>query len=286
MFVVFGASGNTGSVVASTLLERGKKVRVVARDASRVASLAKKGAEVFQGDALDAASVAKALEGAEGAYFLVPPDFSSTDSLARGRKIVDACASALSRAAVKHAVLLSSAGADAEGTGLIETVHYAEPVLARTKTPFTFVRAAYFMENLLGFAQPMKGDGVLPVFGGGESYPIPMVATRDIGRVSAEALLAPTSQTEIIELSGPKEYSFVDAAAEASKILGRPVNATPLPIDGLVPALRAMGASEDVAKLYREMTEASKSGKVRFHGTHKSVRGATALGDVLRAGLA
>ncbi|HEX4516600.1 MAG TPA: NmrA family NAD(P)-binding protein [Polyangiaceae bacterium] len=276
MFVVFGASGNTGSIVASTLLERGKKVRVVARDASKVAGLANKGAEVFQGDALDAASVAKALEGAEGAYFLVPPDFSSTDSLARGRKIVDAYAGALSRAAVKHAVLLSSAGADAEGTGLIETVHYAEPVLAKTKTPFTFVRAAYFMENLLGFAQPMKGDGV----------PIPMVATRDIGRVSAEALLAPTSQTEIIELSGPKEYSFVDAAAEASKILGRPVNATPLPIDALVPAIRAMGASEDVATLYREMTEASKSGKVRFHGTHKSVRGATALGEVLRAGLA
>ena len=39
MFVVFGASGHTGSVVASTLLERGKKVRVVARDASKVGRL-------------------------------------------------------------------------------------------------------------------------------------------------------------------------------------------------------------------------------------------------------
>ena len=119
MFVVFGASGHTGSVVASTLLERGKKVRVVARDAAKVAALAKKGADVFHGDVLDAASVASALEGeVEGAYFLIPPDPTSTGFVARGKKLAEGYAAALAKANVKHAVFLSSVGAQlASGTG-------------------------------------------------------------------------------------------------------------------------------------------------------------------------
>ncbi|HSQ62698.1 MAG TPA: NAD-dependent epimerase/dehydratase family protein [Polyangiaceae bacterium] len=54
-------------------------------------------------------------------------------------------------------------------------------------------------------------------------------------------------------------------------------------IDGLVPAMTGMGVSEDVARLYREMIEAFGSGKARFEGTHKSVRGTTTLAEVLRA---
>jgi len=69
------------------------------------------------------------------------------------------------------------------------------------------------MENILAFAYPMKREGVLPVLGGGENHPFPMVATRDIGDVAADALLAPPAATQWIELSGPRSYSFVDAAA-------------------------------------------------------------------------
>jgi uncharacterized protein YbjT (DUF2867 family) len=39
MFTVFGASGNTGSVVASRLLERGKQVRILVRDPAKVVAL-------------------------------------------------------------------------------------------------------------------------------------------------------------------------------------------------------------------------------------------------------
>jgi len=287
MFVIFGASGHTGKVIANTLLDRGKKVRAVVRDASKVAELSKKGAEIVTGDITDAALVTKALQGeVEGAYFLAPPDMQSNAFIARNQKIFDGIASALAKSNVKHAVLLSSVGAQLpSGTGPITSLHYGETIFSKTKTPFTFLRAAYFMENLLNYAQPIKQDGVLPVFGGGESYPFPMVGTRDIAKVAADALLAPPAKTQIIELLGPKEYSFADAASEATKIVGKPVKATPVPIENLVPALKGMGISEDVAKLYREMTEAFGSGKVTFEGTHKTVRGSTTLGDFLRGAL-
>jgi uncharacterized protein YbjT (DUF2867 family) len=38
MYVILGASGNTGSIVAKFLLSKGKKVRVVGRDYSALCS--------------------------------------------------------------------------------------------------------------------------------------------------------------------------------------------------------------------------------------------------------
>jgi len=287
MFTVFGANGNTGSVVARRLIEAGKNVRLVVRNPDKVAALRSRGAEVVKGDVTDAGTVEPALAGAEGAYLLVPPDNKSNDLVGRGRRIVDNYLGGLTAAKVPHAVMLSSIGAQRpSGTGPIVTMHYAETRLPKAAaTRFTFVRAAYFMENIVAFAYPMKQDGVLPVLGGGESHPFPMVATRDIGNVAADALLAPPAATQWIELSGPQEYSFVDAAAAASRILGRTVKATPVPLDAIVPTLTRLGFSENVAGLYREMIAAFGAG-LGFEGKGRAVRGKVALEDVLRAGLA
>ena len=287
MYVVFGANGHTGSVVADKLIEHGNRVRAVARDPKKLEALRAKGAEVVAADVLDAAGVANALRGAEGAYLLIPPDNASMDLVARGRRIIDNYVAGLSQHAIPHAAVLSSVGAQmASGTGPIVITHHAEMTLPKAAgTKFTFVRAAYFMENVLNFAQAIKSDGMIPVFGGGEGHPFAMIATRDIGEVAAGALLSPSQVDQWIELSGPKDYSFNDAAAEASAILGRPVKATPLPIDAMAPTMMQFGVSANVAGLYREMTEAFGTGLVRFEGSKRSMRGKVPLGDVLRAGL-
>lgn len=286
MFTIFGANGNTGSIVATRLLERGHKVRAVARDASKLDALRAKGAEVFVADVLDGDQVQAALAGASGAYLLLPPDLQSTDLLARGKRIVANFTAGLRANKVAHAVFLSSVGAQVpSGTGPIVTTHHAEQELPKSGTAMTFVRAAYFMENILANAHPIKNDGVLPVFGGGESYPFPMVATRDIAELAAEALLDPATQTRWYELSGPKDYSLADAASEASAIVGRPVKAVALPIEQLVPTFTSFGMSQNVAGLFREMIEAFGKGIARFEGK-QARRGKVTLGEVLRAGLA
>lgn len=287
MFTIFGASGNTGAVVARDLLDRGQSVRVVARDPAKVADLAARGAEVVRGDVLDAASVAAALDGARGAYLLLPPDLASDDLLARNRRIADVYRDALVAKRTPHAVLLSSIGAQVpSGTGPIAGAHYSEQALAgATGTTVTFLRAAFFAENILAYAHPMKNDGVLPVFGGGADFRFPIVATQDIGRTAAALLLAPPSASEVVELSGPVEASYDDAAAAASRILGRTVKTANVPIDAMVPTLTGLGFSANVAGLFREMTEASAKGIVRWEGKGRAVRGTTTIEDVLRAGL-
>src|SRR5712675_1463508 len=120
MFTVFGASGNTGSVVAKRLLDAGKKVRLVVRDPNKVAALRSRGAEVVTGDVTDANSVKSALAGTEGAYLLLPPDIKSNDLVGKDRRIVDNFVAGLTATKVPHAVMLSSIGAQKpSGTGPI-----------------------------------------------------------------------------------------------------------------------------------------------------------------------
>jgi uncharacterized protein YbjT (DUF2867 family) len=279
MFTIFGATGNTGSVVAERLLAAGKQVRAVVRSADKGAALRAKGAELVVGSLTDAGVVARALAGAEGAYLMLPPDTAAPDLLAQDRAIVDHYLAGLAN--VPHAVFLSSVGAQrASGTGPIQTTYDAEQRLTKTATKLTLVRASSFMENLLGLAHPIKADGILPVFGRGESYPFAMNATRDIGDVAADALLSPPSEHQWIELRGPREYSYVDAAAIAAKVLGRPVTVAVLPIDQMVPALVGQGMSEGFAKLVREMTEAFQNG-LTFENKGRQLRGKVELAEVL-----
>lgn len=60
MYVVLGASGHTGHVVAKTLLTRGQKVRVVGRNAEHLRPFTTQGAELAVADATDANALTKA----------------------------------------------------------------------------------------------------------------------------------------------------------------------------------------------------------------------------------
>src|SRR5579863_9564611 len=79
MHVILGASGNTGSIIADSLLSKGKKVRVVGRDPGRLQRFVRQGAEGFTGDVSDAAALTKAFTGASAAYLLLPPITSRED---------------------------------------------------------------------------------------------------------------------------------------------------------------------------------------------------------------
>ena len=67
MYVILGASGNTGSIVANSLLSAGKKVRVIGRDLGRLQRFVDKGAEAFTADMSNGAALTKAFTGARAA---------------------------------------------------------------------------------------------------------------------------------------------------------------------------------------------------------------------------
>lgn len=282
-YVIAGVSGNTGSVAATALLDAGAKVRVVVRDAAKGAPWKARGAEVAVADLGDANALTDALRGAKGAYLLVPPNMAAPDFRAYQKATGEAIVEAVRRSGVPHVALLSSVGAQhPAGTGPIAALHPIERALsALTGTASTFIRAAYFMENL-GGSLGMLAQGVLPTFAPA-NVPFPMIATRDIGHLAAKVLREGATKTSVIELSAAKSYSIDDAAAILSTITGKVVKAQTFPIEAMVPTLTGMGMPAQFAELYREMTEGMMKGLVAFEGTHRSVHGPTELEVVLRA---
>ena len=99
-YVILGASGNTGSIVADFLLSKGKKVRVVGRDSGRLQRFVDKGAEAFRADLSDAAALTKAFSGARAAYLLLPP----LNSREEQERQSDAIAAAVKNSGLRYAV--------------------------------------------------------------------------------------------------------------------------------------------------------------------------------------
>lgn len=282
MFVVTGATGNTGTVVATTLAKAGKKVRALVRDTKKASALADQGVELHVGDLLDPSAFAKAVQGAEGVYLLSPPDLASTNFYAERKPLLEAWAKAAKEGGVKHVVLLSSVGAQhPTGTGPIRTLHAAEQALRATGVPSTFVRAAYFIENWAAVIPAIKSDGIVPSFLP-KDQSIPMVATRDIGATAAQALIDGPKGIRIIELGGPREANATDVAAAATRIIGRPVTVAEAPLEAVVPTFTSFGMSEHAAGLFKEMYEGIRSGHVAWEGGDaEAVRGTTSIEDVL-----
>ena len=282
MYVVAGASGNTGKVVAETLLGQKKPVRVVLHDAAKGEPWKQRGAEVAVAGLDDAEALAGALRGATGAYFLLPPHWGSTDVRRDNGLRTRALVKAVEASGVGHVVFLSSIAAHREaGTGPILSVHDAETALRATRADVTFVRAAYFMENW-GASLYALADGVLPTFLEPDRA-IPMVATRDIGTTAAKALAEGGKGKTVIELAGPREYSPRDVAAALSRLTGKTVTVQKGPEEAMIPALTGAGLSPHWAALYQEMTHGVNVGHVTWEGgAARFVRGTTEIDAVLR----
>ena len=79
IYVILGATGNTGSIIANLVFSKDKKVRVVGRDSGRLQRFVDKGAEAFTANLSDAIALNKAFSGARAAYLMLPPAKSRED---------------------------------------------------------------------------------------------------------------------------------------------------------------------------------------------------------------
>ena len=266
MYVVTGATGNTGNVVAKALLSRGEKVRVIGRTAERLKALAAEGAEPFAADLTDTAGVTKAFAGAKAVYVMLPPNPANSDYRSFQNRVTDAIVAALRSTGVTHAVTLSSIGADKpDKTGPVEGVHYLEQQLnCIDALNVLHLRAGYFMENTLaqiGIIQKM-GMAVGPLR---PDLKLPMVATRDIGEAAADVLLSlDFRQKQTRELLGQRDISMNEVAQSIGSAIGKPgLRYIQAPDEQVRPALVQLGMSSNVAGLILEMSAALNSGHMR-----------------------
>jgi uncharacterized protein YbjT (DUF2867 family) len=258
-YVILGASGNTGSIIANFLLSKGEKVRVMGRDAGRLQRFVRKGAEAFTGDVSDAVALTKAFRGARAAYLLLPPITSREDQ----ERESDAIAKAVKESGLRYAVYLSSYGAQVpEGTGPVTGLHSSEQKLnAIGGLNVLHLRAAYFMENNLAAISMIQGMGIF----GHALLPhlkLPMIATRDVGDYAAQRLLdLDFSGKQTRELLGERDLSMAEATTIIARGIGKPdLRYVEFPYDQMQQALEQMGMPPKKAAVYIEMFKAMNSG--------------------------
>jgi uncharacterized protein YbjT (DUF2867 family) len=259
MYVVLGASGNTGSIIADSLLSKGKKVRVVGRDAGRLQRFVRKGAEAFTGDVSDAVTLSKAFGGARAAYLLLPPITSREDQ----ERESDAIAKAVTESGLGYAVHLSSYGAHVpEGTGPVTGLHSSEQKLnAIGGLNVLHLRAAYFMENNLAAISMIQEMGIL-AHALLPDLRLPMTATRDVGDYAAQRLLdLDFSGKQTRELLGERDLSMAETTAIIGRGIGKPdLRYVQFPYDQVQQVLEQMGMPRKKAAVYIEMFQAINAG--------------------------
>lgn len=236
--LVTGATGTTGARTIDELLARGHRVRaLVHHDDARAAALRERGVEVVRGDLLDLASVTRAVEGVDTAYFCYPIEPGLVEATA-------IFAQAARSAGVRGVVNMSQVTARRDSGSRHARQHWiSERILEWSSVPVTHLHPPFFAEWLLWFADAIAERGVLPLpFGEGRHAPI---AAEDQARVIAAVLEDPAAHAgRTYRLTGPVEMTYFDVAAEAQRVLGRPVRYQPVEIDDFAARLRARGRSE------------------------------------------
>jgi uncharacterized protein YbjT (DUF2867 family) len=259
MYVIVGASGNTGSIIANSLLSEGKKVRVVGRDAGRLRRFVGQGAEAVTATMSDAAALTKAFSGARAAYLMLPPAKSREDQ----ERDSDGIAKAVKESGLRYAVHLSSYGAQVpEGTGPVAGLHSSEQKLnAISGLNVLHLRSAYFMENNLAAIGMIRGMGI---FGNAllPDLKVPMAATRDVGDYAARRLLhLDFAGKQTRELLGERDLAMTEATAVIARGIGNPdLRYEQFPYEQVQQALTQMGVPPKGAALYIEMYKAINAG--------------------------
>ncbi|MBC7898024.1 MAG: NAD(P)H-binding protein [Cytophagaceae bacterium] len=266
MFTVLGATGHTGSLVVTQLLDAGKQVRAVGRDGGKLEALLQRGAEAAVGNVEDARFIASVLDGAEGVYALIPPDYSNGDYLGHYQAMGRSIATAAREATVKRMVFLSSLGAELESdTGPIMGLRLAERELQEVPgLDLLILRAGYFYENFFNTLGLIRHQGIN---GGAISPDVPfaMTAARDIATSATRALLAGDfSGVQLREVLGPRDYTMTEATRMLGEAIGSPgLPYVRFPDEGFAGSLIANGFAPPVAQSFVDMARGISEGRIR-----------------------
>jgi uncharacterized protein YbjT (DUF2867 family) len=234
VYLIAGATGYVGGLLAAELAAGETKVRCMARSPEKAKDAVDDRCEVVPGDVLEPDTLDAALEGVDLAYYLVhsmgrggDDDFAERDK--RGARNF---AEAAKRQGVSRLVYLGGLG-EGKSEHLRSRQETAEQ-LASTGIPLTYFRAAIVIgsgsESLRTIAYLVKRlpAMITPSWTETKTQPI---AARDVVAFLAAAPDVPGSAGREIEIGGPDVTTYgelLDLAAEAQGMRRRPRFGVPI----------------------------------------------------------
>lgn len=214
--LVIGATGKTGSRVATKLEAKGLTVRRGARHSDTPF------------DWEDPTTWPPVLNGVSKAYVTYFPDLAFPGAVEK----LDAFLKVALDTGLQHIVLLSGRGEHFASMG--------EEVVRNSGLGFTIVRSAWFAQNFSeGYLRDPILSGILPMPGGDVAEPI--IDIDDIADVVVAALTEDGHIGKRYEVTGPQLMTFADMAKVLSTTLSRSVQYIPISFEDFHANVAASG---------------------------------------------
>ena len=258
--LVLGGTGLIGRIVVEQALATGIPVRVLTRNATRVAELFGGRAEAVEGDAADATVVRGAVQGCSGVHLSLDggqdPDLE--------RRAADAVVAAARDLGVQRITMLSGASVCDQNAWFPGTRAKlaAEAAVTSSEIPATVFRSSFFMESLPRF---VKGNRASVI--GRQPTPWHWVAGKDLaGLVMSAHLDGPGAQ--LVTLLGPEAMTMTEALQRycASVNPSAKVGQLPFWAAGLIarmPGGESLAATLPLLKYASHVTEVEQAPVIR-----------------------
>lgn len=236
MFVT-GATGYIGGRLAPRLVQRGYRVRCLARSAAKLrarpwAATADDRVEIVEGDAGDEGVLEAAMRGCTAAYYLVHSmDAAGPEYRQRDRALAETFGRAAARAGVRRIIYLGGLGET--GAGLSEHLSSRREVEAALRggvngrregdaAAVTVLRAAMIIGSgsasfeILRYLVERLPIMITPRWVSTESQPI---AVRDVLHYLIAALETPATTGLTLDIGGPEVRSYSEIMREMARAL-------------------------------------------------------------------
>jgi len=243
-----GATGTVTGAAISYLLGSGARLRALVRDTARAAPLAAQGIELVEGDLERPRTLGGGFEGADTVWILTPPGPRSPEQSSNALW-------AARQAGVRHVVRMSAVGAAHDAPTINSRMHaLSDAELMASGLAYTILRPSFFMQNLLGWAPAVAGEGSLYMaLGKGR---LAMIDARDIGEAAARVLTTPGHENRTYTLTGPAAVSMAEVAAALGRAIGKAVEYVPVSLEAADQALAGAGVDEWMRTLYIDYFDA------------------------------
>ena len=222
-----GATGYIGGRLAPRLLERGYRIRCLARSRTKLLARPWAGDErvdAVEGDVSDAAALAKAMRGCDAAYYLVHSmNSAGSEYRAKDRALAECFGRAAADAGVQRVIYLGGLGETGEGLSEhLSSRREVEDALGSGGVPVTVLRAAIIIGSgsasfeILRYLVERLPIMITPRWVHTESQPI---AVRDVIHYLVAALETPATSGRTIDIGGPEVRSYADIMREMASAL-------------------------------------------------------------------
>ena len=241
LILLTGASGYVGGRLLDALLERGSRVRCLARRPESLRSRAAAGVDVVRGDILDGSSLGRALAGVHTAVYLVHSMGSSGSFEEEDRRGARNFADAARAAGVRRIVYLGGLGGEGDLSPHLRSRHEVGQILRDSGLQVIELRASIIIgSGSLSFEMIRALCERLPVMLTPRwvSVPAQPIAIGDLLRYLVAAIELRDERSRIYEIGGADVVTYGDLLRETARQRGLRRWIIPVPV--LTPYLSSL----------------------------------------------